>query len=80
MRAIRKVSGLCRAAAAARSFPAIAGASITSLPAMWPQRLGASWSSMKIAAIPYVTAASAFPAKICQRSSERVKIVFSVPL
>jgi len=52
VRAMMKVSGLRRAAAAARSLAAITWASITSLPAMWPQRLGARWSSMKIAATP----------------------------
>jgi len=34
----------------------------------------------KIATTAYVVAASALPAKICQRSSERVRIVLSVPL
>ncbi len=32
------------------------------------------------ASAAYVTAASSFPAKIWPRSSERVRIVFSVPL
>jgi hypothetical protein len=41
-----------RASTAARTFSTISAASITSLPSMWPQRLGATWSSMCSAATP----------------------------
>jgi hypothetical protein len=41
-----------RAATAARTFKTISLVAITSLPAMWPQRLGATWSSMCNAATP----------------------------
>jgi len=50
--AMMKVCGLWRAATAARSFPACASAGMTFLPTMWPQRLGACWSSRKIADAP----------------------------
>jgi hypothetical protein len=45
-------SGARRASTAARTFSTISAASITSLPSMWPQRLGATWSSMCSAATP----------------------------
>ena len=45
-------SGVSRASAAARIFSAPSSAETTSLPIMWPQRLGQSWSSIMTPATP----------------------------
>ena len=45
-------SSLSRTSAQALTLPAISSASMTSLPAMWPQRLGKTWSSMFMPATP----------------------------
>ena len=47
-----KKSLLRRAPTAALIFATMSAAGITSLPAMWPQRFGATWSSRKIADAP----------------------------
>ena len=46
------VSSDRRAATAARTLIAISSAGITSLPSMWPQRLGETWSSICTALAP----------------------------
>ncbi len=49
---MKSLSSFSRTAAQARIFPAISSAEMTSLPAMWPQRLGKTWSSMFMPARP----------------------------
>ncbi len=49
---MKSLSNRSRTAAQARILPAISSAGMTSLPAMWPQRLGKTWSSMFMPARP----------------------------
>ena len=56
-------SSRSRTSAQARILPAISSAEMTSLPAMWPQRLGNTWSSMFMPATPIAISRSVIHAR-----------------